>query len=175
MSIARAFSSTRCARPNVIQNTLTRTQCRSLTTTRSLRNETPNVGAPVVQKKPIGGFRGGIVGFLFGFSLASSFAAYQLLDEYKQASAALQASVEELKLSTAQVTTQVRRIEAVEKDLKALSDASASKEDISRVRAEMKKLYNELNVELLDFRTHVWGLQQDVHALTKKSSTTVRI
>lgn len=58
----------------------------------------------------------------------------------------MQASVEELKLSTEQVTTQVRRIQAVEKDLKALSDASASKEDISRVRAEMKKLYDGLNV-----------------------------
>lgn len=44
-----------------------------------------------------------IVGFLFGFSLASSFAAYHLLDEYQQASAALQASVEELKLSTEKV------------------------------------------------------------------------
>jgi uncharacterized membrane protein len=44
-----------------------------------------------------------IVGFLFGFSLASSFAAYHLLDEYKQASAALQASVEELKISTEKV------------------------------------------------------------------------
>jgi len=44
-----------------------------------------------------------IVGFLFGFSLASSFAAYHLLDEYKQASAALQASVEELQISTEKV------------------------------------------------------------------------
>jgi hypothetical protein len=41
-----------------------------------------------------------IVGFLFGFSLASSFAAYRLLDEYKQASITLQASVEELQQST---------------------------------------------------------------------------
>lgn len=41
-----------------------------------------------------------IVGFLLGFSLASSFAAYHLLEEYKQASAALQASVLELQAST---------------------------------------------------------------------------
>ncbi|KIK69650.1 hypothetical protein GYMLUDRAFT_66949 [Collybiopsis luxurians FD-317 M1] len=150
-------------------------QRRLLTTTRFLRNETPSIGTPAVQKKPIGGFRGGIVGFLFGFSLASSFAAYQLLDEYKQASAALQASVEELRRSTEQVTTQVRRIEAVEKDLKALSDASASKDDVSRVRGEMKKLLDGLHVEFLDLRTYVWGIQKDVHALTQKNSTSVRI
>jgi hypothetical protein len=34
----------------------------------------------------------------------------------------------------------------VEKDLKALNDASASKEDISRVRNEAKKLYDGLHV-----------------------------
>ncbi|KAJ4501439.1 hypothetical protein C8R41DRAFT_749156 [Lentinula lateritia] len=175
MNVSIATSSLRCAHFNNTRNALHRSQRRLLMTTRSLRNDTPSVGAPAVQKKPIGGFRGGIVGFLFGFSLASSFAAYQLLDEYKQASAALQASVEELKLSTEQVTTQVRRIQAVEKDLKALSDASASKEDISRVRAEMKKLYDGLNVEFLDLKAHVWGIQQDVHALTKKNATSFRI
>ena len=41
-----------------------------------------------------------IIGFFFGFSLASAFAAHHLLDEYKAASAALQASVEELQAST---------------------------------------------------------------------------
>jgi len=45
-----------------------------------------------------------------------------------------------------QVSAHVRRIEAVEKDLKALADASASKEDVSRVRAEVKKLYDGLNL-----------------------------
>lgn len=44
------------------------------------------------------------------------------------------------------MSAHVRRIEAVEKDLKALSDASASKEDISRVRAESKKLYDGLHL-----------------------------
>ena len=47
--------------------------------------------------------RSSVIGFLFGFSLASSFAAYRLLDEYKQASAALQTSVEELQQSTEKV------------------------------------------------------------------------
>ncbi|EEB90982.1 hypothetical protein MPER_10738 [Moniliophthora perniciosa FA553] len=158
---------------------------RFISTSRALKNEaaTPSVGTPPVQRKPIGGFRGGIVGFLFGFSLASSYAAYQLLDEYKQASAALQASVEELKISTEKarlhsslVTNQVRRIEAVEKDLKALTEASASKDDIARVRAEVKKLYDGLHVDL---RAHVGKSvslsEARLHTLSKKSSTSVRI
>ena len=40
----------------------------------------------------------------------------------------------------------MRRIEAVEKDLKALSETTSSKEDLSRLRAEMKKLYDGLHV-----------------------------
>jgi len=111
-----------------------------------------------------------VIGFFFGFSLASSFAAYRLLDEYKQASAALQASVEELKQSTEKVSTHVRRIEAVEKDLKAVTNSSASKDDLSRLRAEVKKIYDGLHIEFLDLRAYVWGLQQDVHSITKREA-----
>ena len=43
------------------------------------------------------------------------------------------------------MTAHIRRIEAVEKDLKALSTASATKDDLSRLRTEVKKLYNGLD------------------------------
>ncbi|KAG6903120.1 hypothetical protein C0995_004667 [Termitomyces sp. Mi166 len=127
-----------------------------------LRNEagSANLGTIQAQKKPVGAFRGGIVGFLFGFSVASSYAAYHLLEEYQRASAALQASVETLQLSTEKISAHVRRIDAVEKDLKALSQAAASKEDIPRVRAEIKKLLDGLHVEFLDLRSHVWGIRE---------------
>ncbi|KAI0087813.1 hypothetical protein BDY19DRAFT_892568 [Irpex rosettiformis] len=152
---------------------------RLLSTSSVIRQEaasaTPNIGSVPPPKKPVGAFRGGLTGFLFGFSLASSYAAYHLLDEYQKASAALQASVEELQQSTQKVSAHIRRIEAVEKDLKALRDTSATKEEISRVRAEVKKLYDGLHVEFLDLRSHVWGIQQDIHSLSKKEATSVRI
>ncbi|KAF8225889.1 hypothetical protein L208DRAFT_1304670 [Tricholoma matsutake] len=136
-------------------------QTRLISTSRTLRNEAaPNLGPTQPQKKPIGGFRGGIVGFLFGFSLASSFAAYHLLEEYQQASAALQSSVETLQLSTEKISAHMRRMEAIEKDLKALNQTSVSKDDISRVRAETKKLLDGLHVEFLDLRSHVWGIRE---------------
>ncbi|KAL4080471.1 hypothetical protein J3A83DRAFT_4184520 [Scleroderma citrinum] len=176
-----------------------RTAYRCLSTSAVLREEaptsstSPNIGTTPSPRKPIGGIRGGceairnsslhhsdhvgprIIGFLFGFSLASAFAAYHLLDEYKAASAALQASVEELQASTEKVSAHVRRIEAVEKDLKALAQNSASKDDLSRVRAELKKVYDGLHIEFLDLRSHVWGMQQDLHALAKKEATSIRV
>ncbi|KAH8824938.1 hypothetical protein DL96DRAFT_1557673 [Flagelloscypha sp. PMI_526] len=134
------------------------------------------VATPAPAKRPIGGIRGGIVGFLLGFSLAASFAAYNLLDEYQRASAALQSSVNELKESTnrvrisvsPRVTDQVKRISVLEKDMKALEQASASKTEVSRIRAEIKKVIDGLHVELLDLRSQLWGVQQDIRSTQKK-------
>ena len=60
---------------------------------------------------------------------------------------------------------------------KALSNASASKDDLSKLRAEVKKVYDGLNLgelitdlskamvltchlEFLSLRSHVWGLRE---------------
>ena len=45
-----------------------------------------------------------IFGFLLGFSFASAYASFRLLEEYKIASALLQGSVEELQASTEKVS-----------------------------------------------------------------------
>ncbi|KAI0300400.1 hypothetical protein BC826DRAFT_676485 [Russula brevipes] len=160
-----------CALALIARRASRSTQTRLLSSSTVLREEAAaHVGVPPSPRKPVGGIRGGVIGFLFGFSLASSFAAYRLLEEYKLASATLQASVEELQQSTEKISAHVRRIEAVEKDLKALSSSSASKDDLSRLRAEVKKIYDGLHIEFLDLRTFVLGLQHDVHSITKREA-----
>jgi len=138
-------------------------------------HQSPNLGGGSVQKKPLGAFRGGLVGFLLGFSLASSYAAYRLVDEYKQASVILQASVEELQATATKVSTHLERIESVEKNLKALSETTVAKDDAVHLRTEVKKLYDGLHIEFLDLRSHVWGIQQDLQALSKKERSSVRL
>ncbi|KAJ9116816.1 hypothetical protein QFC24_006621 [Naganishia onofrii] len=113
-------------------------------------------------KKPVGGLRGGLLGF-----------------EYKLASSLLQGSVEDLQESTSKMSNHLQRIEAVEKELKRLSSTSAVKEDVTKLRAEMKQVYahhlsgladlvrqhaiqDGLHVEVLDLRAHVWGVEQDL-------------
>lgn len=44
-------------------------------------------------------------------------------------------------ISNSKISAHVRKIEAVEKDLKALETTAASKEDLGRLRSEVKKLY----------------------------------
>lgn len=77
-----------------------------------------------------------------------------------------------------QVSTHLKRIEAVEKDLKALSETTVAKDDFTKLRAEVKKLYDGLHIglpprlltnrlkpaditceEFLDLRSHVWGIR----------------
>lgn len=107
-----------------------------------------------------------------------------------------------------QVSQHIRRIEALEKELKALTESAAGREDVNRVRAEMKKLYDGLHIgaqlcifkpdwdlsvvtEFLDLKSHVWGIrkplcllvtsstyrtkEQDLHSLSKKEGTSVRV
>ncbi|KAF8322505.1 hypothetical protein DL93DRAFT_2129117 [Clavulina sp. PMI_390] len=161
-------------RSPAIKQAVTLSSRRNIATSRALRADAPAATVETVQvqpKKPIGGFRGGIFGFLLGFSLASSYASYHLLEEYKLASALMQSSVEELQTSTQKISAHVKRIEAVEKDLKALAATTADKEEVSRLRGEVKKLYDGLHVEFLDLRSHVWGMQQDLHSVMKHEST----
>lgn len=51
------------------------------------------------------------------------------------------ASVDELQGSTARITNHLDRLQTVEKDLAALRTASAGKDDVGKVRAEVKKDY----------------------------------
>lgn len=60
------------------------------------------VGSPTI-RRPVGSVRGGVLGFLFGFGIASAYGYYYLLKEYNAASNLMLASVEELQTSTEKV------------------------------------------------------------------------
>ena len=50
------------------------------------------------------------------------------------------------------ISAHVRRIEAVEKDLKALAATTADKEELGRLRSETKKLYVSLYFHVTSLR-----------------------
>ncbi|RUS24373.1 hypothetical protein BC938DRAFT_473689 [Jimgerdemannia flammicorona] len=72
-------------------------------------------------QKPIGGFRGGLSGFLIGITIACGTGYYYLIDEYHVASSLLLNSVEELQASTNRVRDYARKIETVDKELKKIT------------------------------------------------------
>ncbi|KAG9292242.1 hypothetical protein G9A89_023962 [Geosiphon pyriformis] len=113
-------------------------------------------------KKPVGGFRGGIIGFLLGFTVASGAGYIYLLDEYHAASNLLLGSVEELQQSTNKVRDYAKKIEKIEEDLKLLQSYAASEDQLLELRNEGKKIYDSLNIQHLELKAHVWSIEQDL-------------
>nr|XP_031859453.1 uncharacterized protein CI109_005099 [Kwoniella shandongensis]KAA5526525.1 hypothetical protein CI109_005099 [Kwoniella shandongensis] len=151
-------------------STSARSTLRHLSTSAVRREEVVGTVGAVPVRRPVGGFRGGILGFLFGFSAASALSIYYLQQDTKVASGLLLASVEELQQGTGKITNHLDRLQTVEKELAALKSSGAIKEDVSKVRGETKKLYDGLHLEVLDLRAHVWGVEQDLQKVVKTES-----
>ncbi|KAF8938247.1 hypothetical protein BGZ58_001303 [Dissophora ornata] len=135
------------------------------------RAEQP-ASAPVVNyKRPVGGFRGGILGFLLGATVAGGAGYYYLLEEYQTASNLLLSSVEDLQSSTNKVRDYAKKIESVEAELKALRTKAATVEQLSELKGEVKKVYDALNIEHLELKSHVWGLEMDLQKVQQQAKS----
>ncbi|KAI8355675.1 hypothetical protein BD560DRAFT_406918 [Blakeslea trispora] len=106
--------------------------------------------------------RGGVIGFLLGVTAAGSAGYYYLLGEYNNASEALMLSVQELQASTDKVKDYARRIEAVDRDMAKLKETAATKKQLADLKVDFRKLYDTLNIEHLELKTHVWGLEKEL-------------
>ncbi|CCF51754.1 uncharacterized protein UHOR_03758 [Ustilago hordei] len=112
------------------------------------------VGKPTI-RRPVGSVRGGVLGFLFGFGIASAYGYYYLLKEYNAASNLMLASVEELQTSTEKITGHLQRLNKLEADLKSLSNQAASKAEYEKNRVEMKKIVDGIHDEVLDVKKQI--------------------
>ncbi|CAG8630345.1 14674_t:CDS:2 [Dentiscutata erythropus] len=133
------------------------------TFTTSTINRAAQGGSVSVQppdKKRIGAFRGGLIGFLLGLSIAGGSGYYYLLDEYHTASNLLLSSVEELQKSTSKVHDYAQKIERVEDELKALQESAATTDQVKELRSE-----DGLDQQNLELKAVVWNLEQDIHSL----------
>ncbi|KAJ2963586.1 hypothetical protein NQZ79_g1424 [Umbelopsis isabellina] len=121
--------------------------------------------------KVTGAVRGGLLGFLLGVTISGGIGYYYLLEEYNEASASLLNSVKDLQASTDKVRDYARKIEAIDRDLAKLKESAATSQQLSDLRHEFKKLYDGLNIEHLELKTHVWGLEQDIAPKINSSIT----
>ncbi|CAM0137903.1 hypothetical protein VKS41_001124 [Umbelopsis sp. WA50703] len=122
--------------------------------------------------KVTGAVRGGLLGFLLGVTISGGIGYYYLLEEYNEASASLLNSVKDLQASTDKVRDYARKIEAIDRDVAKLKETTATSQQLLDLRNELKKLYDGLNIEHLELKTHVWGLEQDI--APKLNSSTAR-
>ncbi|KAJ2162821.1 hypothetical protein GGF46_000385 [Coemansia sp. RSA 552] len=114
------------------------------------------------KKRAIGGFRGGVVGFLLGVTSAGAFGFVYLIDEYQKATALVLSSVDELEKSSLKVREYVKKIEAVEGDVARLRSSSATTQQLAQARADWRKQSDILTRDHLELKAHVWEIEQDV-------------
>ncbi|KAI8099910.1 uncharacterized protein BX664DRAFT_322373 [Halteromyces radiatus] len=117
------------------------------------------------EQKKMGAVKGGLIGFLVGVSITGAIGYYYLLEEYNSASESLMKSVEELQHSTEKVRDYAQRIESIDKDLTNLKKTAATQQQLDESKIQLRKLYDTLNIEHLDLKTHVWGLEKDLNTL----------
>ncbi|CAG8561481.1 6318_t:CDS:2 [Diversispora eburnea] len=122
--------------------------------------EKPEKRLTPIIRNPIGAFRGGLIGFLLGLTIAGGSGYYYLLDEYHTASNLLLSSVEELQKSTSKVRDYAQKIERLEGELKSLQGSAATTDQIKELRSETRKLFDGLNLQHLELKTNVWNISE---------------
>ncbi|KNZ48806.1 uncharacterized protein VP01_53g4 [Puccinia sorghi] len=153
-------------------------QERSFSSTLFNRNQ-PNlqiVTPPSINyNRPIGGIRAGILGFLTGLTVTGSYAYLHLFEEYQNACNVLLLSVEELKASTLKITSQVKRIEQVEKDLNRIESTTVTEDQIKKLKSELKKLVDQVQIEQLELKANLTNLETDLISGKSKAISSGRM
>ncbi|KAJ1961177.1 hypothetical protein GGI12_003392 [Dipsacomyces acuminosporus] len=123
------------------------------------------------KKRPIGGFRGGVVGFLLGVTSAGALGFVYLIEEYQKATSLVLSSVDELEKSSLKVKEYVKKIEAVESDLEKLRANSATLQQVAQLKADWRKQNDILTRDHLELKAHVWEIEQDVDTALGRASS----
>ncbi|KAJ1878925.1 hypothetical protein LPJ57_003129 [Coemansia sp. RSA 486] len=114
------------------------------------------------KKRAIGGFRGGVVGFLLGVTTAGAFGFVYLIEEYQKATGLVLSSVDELEKSSLKVKEYVKKIESVEAQLKKVRENGATTQQLAQLKADWRKQNDVLTRDHLELKAHVWEIEQDV-------------
>ncbi|BFZ64989.1 hypothetical protein YB2330_006152 [Saitoella coloradoensis] len=153
----RPFHASRRALAQVSQPVVTQTQ--------------PLVVEPVKTRKPIGGFRGGIIGFLLGLTTTGVLGYTQLLQTHHDTSSTLLATVEDLQRSTLSLTSHIQRIQTLETQLKKLEQKVVTKDEVEEVRRDVRGMVEGVRSEVLEGREALSGLERDFAAMVRRRRT----
>ncbi|KAK4054006.1 hypothetical protein OIO90_003651 [Microbotryomycetes sp. JL221] len=136
----------------------------------------PSYAVPASRlRRPVGAFKGGLIGFLLGVTLVGTIGYVQLLSDYTQASTQLLETVHELKQSTNNISNQLQRIQTVEHELNQLTSNMGSKKEIKDVRKELQTLFETQHLDQVELRARVWAIEQDIQLILKTANSTIRV
>lgn len=74
-----------------------------------------------------------------------------------------------------QLSGHLKRIDNAERELALLKQKGSTRDEVEDLRAEMKKADDSTNIDLLALKSHLWAVEQDLAALTKRDQTTIKV
>ncbi|KAI9291371.1 hypothetical protein K502DRAFT_321292 [Neoconidiobolus thromboides FSU 785] len=135
--------------------------------TKSFIRHNTTIATPV--KPRMSAFRGGLLGFLLGSTIAGASGYYLLINDYQIASGLMLNSVKELQSNTEKVRKYAGSIETVSKDLRHLKETTVKLEQIDSLKAELRKLYNSIGVDMLELKAQISELEKELHHRSKSN------
>ncbi|KAI8916201.1 hypothetical protein EDD86DRAFT_197957, partial [Gorgonomyces haynaldii] len=116
--------------------------------------------APVVKR---GGYiRGGLFGFLLGFSLCATGGYVLLLEDYQAANTQVIAGVDQVQKQTKTIQDKLSKIDKLESQLKTIQEQYALKKDLSDTKNDLLNVIDQVQVEGLETKTQVWELARSI-------------
>ncbi|KAM0789942.1 hypothetical protein ACM66B_006782 [Microbotryomycetes sp. NB124-2] len=126
-------------------------------------------------RRPVGAFRGGLIGFLLGSTIVGLIGYTQLLDTYTKHTAELSQSISSLRASIQQINSEESRIATLESQTTKLVKESSLKKDVDALRREFKSLHESEHLDHVELRARVWAIEQDIQLLLKSANSSVRV
>ncbi|EIM20012.1 hypothetical protein WALSEDRAFT_70173 [Wallemia mellicola CBS 633.66] len=110
--------------------------------------------------RPIGGFRGGLLGFSAGFVAASLGSYFYLIDDYRKSNESIATTVASVSKESVELGKKFSRIDALEDDFDSLKSSIKDEIDLKsqRTQSEVQQLQSEVS----DLRTYIVSLEQDI-------------
>ncbi|KAI8591673.1 hypothetical protein BDZ88DRAFT_410339 [Geranomyces variabilis] len=151
------------AEPVVVRPVVTATPLQPTPTVTAFEPGPSHPPPPPPPRKP-GFFRGGLLGFLTGLTLAGTTAYVYLVDDYGASTAQMLSGLEAVERSAAKVAADGARVRALETAFAEHVKRAATAKGVERVRAELLAALDAQATQHLELRTRVWELEQDLKA-----------
>ncbi|ORZ03729.1 hypothetical protein BCR43DRAFT_483868 [Syncephalastrum racemosum] len=115
-------------------------------------------------KRRVGGFRGGLLGFLLGSAACVAVSDQFVQDDFIHSTRQLAASVDELRKQTEKVREYADIVERVDRDFTRLKTHSISSEDLERLKRDIFRLHDLASHEHVNLRDRVWDVEKQMES-----------
>ena len=69
----------------------------------------------------------------------------------------------------------VSRVAKLERELDGLRRSTARSEEVDLLRSEAQRSFDEVELALMELKSHITGIDQDIRALARQVNTVIRI